>query len=162
MADAQRSPLQGRRTYGNIVGRGLGPAAKGFSWRRSLFPSSVTPNGVPPVNQGMIAPGNHVDFRFAARSTTPRGKVWRAVIDRPYMEHRTAVRRFLQILPVRLREGQDPPLQGVLRICAKKRDAAASRFVITAPWPENPADGGSEDARKCPPGCPPPGSCPRP
>ena len=47
----------------------------------------LTPHPPPsgaPVNQGMIAPGNHVDFRFAARSTTPRGKVWRAVDDRPY------------------------------------------------------------------------------
>ena len=40
-ADEQCSPLQGRRTYGNIVGRGLGPAAKGFSWRRSLWADVV-------------------------------------------------------------------------------------------------------------------------
>ena len=34
--------MQGQSTYGNIVGRGLGPAAKGFSWRRSLFLSSAS------------------------------------------------------------------------------------------------------------------------
>ena len=28
----------------------------------------------PPSNQGMIAPGNHGNFRFAARSTTPEGE----------------------------------------------------------------------------------------
>ena len=41
-----------------------------------LLTSSVTPFGVPPMNQGIVATGNDNDYKFAARSTTPKGKAY--------------------------------------------------------------------------------------
>ncbi len=43
-----------------------------------FFYPLIRPFGVP-INSGMIATGNHCNFRFAARSTTPEGKVFSKV-----------------------------------------------------------------------------------
>ena len=41
------------------------------------YTSSVSPLGCHLIDYGMIAPGNHLDFRSAARSTTLKGKALR-------------------------------------------------------------------------------------
>ena len=38
------------------------------------YTSSVSPLGCHLIDYGMIAPGNHLDFRSATRSTTLKGK----------------------------------------------------------------------------------------
>ena len=97
------------------------------SSRVQHFAVPLPPPSGAPVNQGMIAPGNHVDFRFAARSTTPGGGYRRSMTAptreaTSYQEIPTdgtavlGMTKFLVVatifhfLPVRFREGQDPPL----------------------------------------------------
>lgn len=41
-----------------------------------VFTSSVTAYAVPPISIGMIAPGNHLDLKFAALCNTQRGRLY--------------------------------------------------------------------------------------
>jgi len=57
-----------------LTGEGSSGSPKLSRWGKIVLPSSVTAMPCHPIHYGMIATGDHQDFGFAARSTTPEGK----------------------------------------------------------------------------------------
>ena len=105
-ADGQWPPLQGRS-----VGEALEPPAD--------FPKRVRILRLTPLNCGMLAPGKHIYFIFAARRTTLRmtGKIGIAL--RFFLSLRGPLGPWQSASPLprcdlatRYREAQEPPLQG--------------------------------------------------